>query len=1180
MNRRVEPPKNSRSFQAGIVVCLILTALVAAAGLFGQDARGRISGKLTDPSGAPIPRATVDAIQDATQVKVSATTNDAGSYDLLYLDPGMYTLTVLAPGFQPYKHTGVEVRMTDRLTMDVSLTIGQVNESVLVSSQVSLIDTSSANLGQITDTRRIVDLSLPAGNTQALEQYAPGVANFAAPNHPSLGTGAVEVLSNITVNGARTYNVEYTIDGAPSMWGYYAAYSPPTEMVAEVKVQTATYDAAIGRALGGNVNMVLKTGTNQLHGVGQFFHTDQHLWGLSLFSRQWLYNPSTGPINDAKRASANPLTILNRGSFTLSGPVFLPKLYDGRNRTFWTFSYEGLKRSQVTLGSPTTVPTAAERTGNFSALLSLGANYQIYDPNTTASAGGGHYSRSPLPGNIISTNRLDKVALGLLAYWPMPNLPGLADGTNNYQTQSSNTNRQVSVVSKVDHNFSERHRVFFRDNHGSQYYVANSINTDSKTNVPIRWRRSQAGGFDDVYVISPSLVNNLRIGFTRFDQSNTPELQGLDLTAMGFAPSLAAAIDPRAKQFPTMSVAGYLSLGGAANNDAATNFLTASNDVSWTKGSAMFRFGGELRVYRNDSYAWGPQDPSFTFNSKWTNGPLDSAAASPIGQGLASYLLGIPSSGSISLNDSYADQSRNYALYFQSDWRIRPTLTINAGVRYDYDQPMTERFNRSVSNFNFDVVNPISAQVLANYVKSPIPEVPVSQFRVNGGVLFAGINGQPRQLWDVSHFNLAPRVGLAWQVTPRTVVRTGYGIFLVPQGVDRNTANQTGFTAPTTLNPSLDNGLTFIASLSNPFPSGLLQPLGAGGGLQTGLGQTVSVFPAYMKTGYLQRWSFGVQRQLPKRVFLDLSYVASRGTRLAATRQYDTVPAAYLSRSPVRDQTTINYLTAQVANPFYPLLPSTNLSGTTVARQQLLLPYPEFTGITAPEPNGYSWYHSFQVLTERRFRNGFTAQFNWVWSKFMEATAFLNNTDPLPAKLISDLDRMHVFHSTVIYELPFGRGKPLFSGAHGIVQVLVGGWQADALWQHQTGGPLGFGNALLVAPVQDIALPSGQQTIGRWFNTTAFDRISGDQLANNIVTLSTRFSGARGPSVDMWNMSAVKNFSLSEKFKLQFRAELLNALNHTNLADPNTSPTNAAFGSITSTPGFQRSILFALKLTY
>ena len=222
------------------------------------------------------------------------------------------------------------------------------------------------------------------------------------------------------------------------------------------------------------------------------------------------------------------------------------------------------------------------------------------------------------------------------------------------------------------------------------------------------------------------------------------------------------------------------------------------------------------------------------------------------------------------------------------------------------------------------------------------------------------------------------------------------------------------------------------------------------------------------------------------------------------------MPASYLSTSPVRDTPTINLLTAQVTNPFYPLLPGTGLSGANVARSQLLRPYPQFTGITASEPDGYSWYHSLQFLTERRFSHGFTAQFNWVWSKFMEATSFRNDTDPVPAPVISDLDRTHVFHSTGIYELPFGKGKRFFPGAKGFTRVLAEGWQLQATWQSNSGAPLGFGDALLIAPVQSIALPSGQQTIAHWFNTAAFDTKSADQLQQNIITLFDALLGRAG----------------------------------------------------------------------
>jgi hypothetical protein len=911
----------------------------------------------------------------------------------------------------------------------------------------------------------------------------------------------------------------------------------------------------------------------------QWFHTDQHLEALSLFQRQFLYNPATGPVNDAKRLSVNPLNILNRYGATVTGPVVFPKLYDGRNRTFWSFGFEGLSRPVVTLGSAVTVPTDAERRGDFSALLGAGANYQIYDPATIASAANGRFSRQPFAGNMIPVSRLDPTALGLLKYWPAGNQAGTIDGTNNYVPGTSQANRQKNVVAKVDHNFNEQNRVSARYNYGSQIFIANPL-VGTLTNVPDRWRHSHGAGVDEIHIFSPTLLNDVRLGFTRYDQSNAPALEGFDLTSIGFSPALSNAIDPRARQFPTLNVAGYQSLGGAANNDAVTNYTTASDDLTWNKGPAIFRVGVEYRLLQSNSFALGGESPTLTFNSTYTNGPLDNAAASPIGQGLASFLLGIPSGGSISLADSYADQSYNYAFYAQTDWRVNRVLTVNAGVRYDYDSPITERHDRSVGAFDFGIANPIAAQVLANYAKSPIPQVPVSQFSVNGGLTFAGEGGQPQQLFETSHLNFAPRVGVAWQVTPDTVIRVGYGMFFVPQGVDRNAVNQAGFTSATTLTPSTDNGQHFIATLANPFPSGLNQPLGSAGGLMTGLGQAVTAFPSFVKSSYIQHWSFGFQRQLPKRIFLDFSYVGTRGDRLAVARNYDAIPGSYLSTLPVRDAQTINLLTAAVTNPFYPLLPGTSLSGTTVQRQQLLRPYPQFTGVTINEPDGYSWYHAMQMLVEKRMSHGFTAQFNWTWSKFMEATAFRTESDALPEKVISDLDHTHVLHFSGIYELPFGRGKPLLSNAHGVVRMLVDGWQTQATWQYNTGAPLGFGDALLVAPVTDVPFSGGQQTIAQWFNVAAFDRKSADQLASNVQTLSTRLSGVRAPGVDVWNISGVKNFPVTERVKMQFRAEFLNALNHTSLSAPNTTPTSTAFGSITAANSQPRFIHFALKMTF
>jgi len=1160
---------------------LLFVTLVASASLFGQeDARGRITGKVMDPSGAPIPNAAVYVTENSTRVKVSAATNASGAYELPYLDPGSYTLTASAQGFSSYERTNVELHAADRLTIDVPLKVGAVTESVVVTGQVPLVDTSSANQGQVTDQRLLADLPLSGGNPFTLIQEAPGVLNLAQVNHPSLSIGASSVITNAAVNGTRNNLSEYTIDGAPDMQkSGNTAYTPPDSMVAEVKVQTATYDAGVGRVPGADMNVILKSGTNLLHGALMEAHTDQHLEALTLFSRQYLYNPSTGPVNAAKESYVNPLNILNRYSAVLTGPVILPKIYDGHNRTFFSVAYEGINRPVITLGSAVTVPTDAERTGDFSALLKAGSNYQIYDPATIASDGAGHFTRQPFANNIIPASRLDRTAQALLKYYPEANTTGLSNGENNYIPDTSQANNQTDEVVKVDHNFSERRRAFLRWDHETQDYISDPL-VGTETNVTDRWWRTDGVVIDFVNVFSPTLLNDSRIGFTRFDASDRPIMSGFNLTGAGFSPTLTSELNPVAIQFPGIAITNYQSLGNAANDDEATNYFIASNDLSWSKGSAILHFGAEFRLYRDDSWNIASESPSMTFAATYTNGPLDSSAAAPIGQGLASFLLGIPSSGTISQTSSYADQSYNYAFYFQSDWRLTRTLTINTGLRYDYDSPVTERYNRSVKGFDFGVPNPISAQALANYAKNPVAGIPVSQFQVDGGLTFAGVNGQSRQLWDSSHLNFAPRLGLAWQVRPNTTVRAGYGIFYVPTGADYTAATQTGFTSTTSLNPTLNNGLNFIASIENPFPSGLIQPVGAANGLGTYLGQSVSFFPDTLKSPYMQRWSADVQHQLPLGIFLDASYVGNRGTHLAATRQFDTLPASDLSTLPVRDTATINNLTTQVANPFYPLLPGTNLSSTTVAKSQLLLPYPEFSGVSSTQPVGYSYYHALQLLAQRRFANGFTAQFNWVWSKFMEATSFLNASDPVPSKVISDLDRTQILHGSGIYELPFGHSKPLLSGAHGVVRQLVEGWQVEAMWQFNTGAPLGFGNALLVAPLQDVALPSNQRTIAKWFNTAAFNTASGSQLADNIVTMSVRFSGVRAPGVDNWNFSAVKNFSLTERFKLQFRTEFLDAFNHTDLSPPNTSPTAAAFGSITGAANQPRFIFFTLKLTF
>lgn len=593
------------------------------------------------------------------------------------------------------------------------------------------------------------------------------------------------------------------------------------------------------------------------------------------------------------------------------------------------------------------------------------------------------------------------------------------------------------------------------------------------------------------------------------------------------------------------------------------------------------RYGFAYRSYRRNSLNLGNSSGLMNFDTTWTRGPLDNSPGAPMGQSFAAFLYGLPGSGNFPISDSYAEQSTVPALFVQDDWKITRKLTISLGVRYERPSPVTERFNRSVRGFDAAAASPIAAQALANYAARPIAEVPVSQFQVRGGLTFAGVNGQPETLWKTNQNLLMPRFGFAYSLTPKTVVRGGYGIFFDALGVTNIHVNQTGFSQATDIVPSLNNGQTYISSLSNPFPDGFLLPAGARGGLSTNLGQGISFFDENTTSSYMQRWQFAVQRELAANSLVEVSYVGNRGTRMQVSRDLNPIPARYLSTSPVRDQAVINFLGEQVANPFYPLLPKTNLASTNVARAQLLRPYPQFSGISTNENIGYSWYHSMQVRLERRFATGLSASLSYTWSKMMEAVSFLNPADAALEEVISSQDRPHRVAITWLYELPFGRGKALAGPSNRFISGALSGWQLQGIYTRQSGAALGFGNAIFMGDLKNIPLPGDQRDPKRWFNTGAgFELDNRKQLASNIRTLSTRFSGIRADGPNNWDISMLKNTQLTEGIRLQFRAEAINAMNHPQLTAPNTNPASTAFGAVTGEFAWPRVIQFGMKLLF
>lgn len=820
-----------------------------------------------------------------------------------------------------------------------------------------------------------------------------------------------------------------------------------------------------------------------------------------------------------------------------------------------------------------------------SYLLSGGSQYQVYDPFSTVAAPNGIFTRSPIPGNRIPASRLDPVAQNLIKFWPSPNQPGVGvEQRNNFFLTGKALEDYWVHLFRIDHVFTDNNRMFFR---GHRDYWEEDKNRNFGPQAPagvILNRRNRGIALDDVHVFNPGFLVNLRYGLTQQEFPERRVSRGFDLSSLGFASNVVNAADKSLATFPNTAVAPWSTLSSWESGDGVTASLIHSFYANFTKlvKSHNIRFGPEVRVTREFRNRF-PLDvsPQLSYGAGFTSA-ASNLNAPQLGGQIAQFLMGIPN-GQMGRTASYAEQDKYLGLYIQDDWKITRKLTLNIGMRAEYESPVTERFNRAITSFAYGQPNPIEAGARAAYARAPIPELPADRFRVQGGLLFASPN--QRNHWKGQNINWLPRFGFAYQMMPKTVVRAGYGIFYNSIGVLQTNTIQTGFSQATPIQPSLDNGLTYLATNANPFPSGLTAAPGSSLGLATNLGQGLSFHLPQRQQPYAQRWSFGIQQELPMQWLAEVSYVGNRAVRLQVARDINAVPNEYLSTLPTRDQARITFLSQQFTSPFFGLDP---IYGRNISRASLLTPYPHFGGITVNEPSGYSWYHSTQARLERRFNQGYTLQFGYTWSKSMGATNFLNPADLRPEEVISDLDRAHRFTASGIWEIPYGKGRRFGGNSNRAVNFILGGWQLNGLNQFQSGPPLGFGNRIVTGDLRQLVQTKDKRSVDNWFRTTLVNNqprpldfvwAAGDQLGSNIRTLSSRFGYVRGPGQFRLDGSLIKNFRFHERFNMQFRAECFNATNYTNLAGPNTDPTNTAFGTITGQDS-PRSWQMALKLSW
>lgn len=1166
---------------------LALAVLLYSSPGIAQEARGRILGRVTDSTGAVVPGVTVRLTHVATFVTRNLESNALGNYTAPYLPTGIYQLTAEKQGFKRFVRENIELRINEDLEINLALEVGVVSESVTVTAETPLLETSNASLGQIVDSKRLSDLPMVMGLPYDLIRISPAVqftqGNFRQDQPWEPGASVAYAMA-----GSDSKSASITMDGTDNTTRDEGGrtiipnYVPPADAVEEMKVQTMTFDGSVGQTTGGLINVSLKSGTNKLHGTAYYSFIRTDLTANTFF----------GNKNNIQRPNSN----VDRWGGVASGPVYLPKIYNGKNRTFFMYAYEGIHYASQR-SSNYTVPTAEQRGGDFSDLLKIGSQYQIFDPATRKAIAGGRYQSDPFAGNIIPSSRISPIATKLMNTkdYPLPlNAGTTVDGSNNLpRPDATQYVKFFTHTFRLDHNFSEKHRIFVRLNkYKAQFDDPKFYGPDSIYSGTNFWYYMSGFALDDVYSITPTFIMNVKISdsqYIRASDSN-PKGRGIDLTAYGFPPYYNDSFDPAMRRVSSINLSDYSSFSGASYSNLWQPSETRAANVAFDKiqGRHGLKFGFDYRQYVKNRYNIGADAAGGTFNfdTTYTRGPLDNTPASPRGQGLSAFLLGVPTTGTKTIVDSYAELSTLWAGYFQDDWRVSRKLTLNLSLRYELEGPLTERFNRTVRSFDPDAAHSgnFDALTLAAYSASPIAERPASAWSSKGGVQYAGVNGLPRELFIRDKNNFMPRIGYAYNMDKATVIRGGYGIYFGPLGQRRQDVLQTNFNRSTILVPTLDNGLTFRASLANPYPEGFLPPIGAGQGADTLLGQGLgnpSFFTSGLQASLTQKWQVSIQRELPNRFLVELGYLGSRGSQLQTTRDRRFFPSQYLSRSPVRDQPVIDYWTGNVANPFKGLIPGTNMNGTMIAREALIRTFPQFTAVNAHSDEGTNIYHAMQLRAERRFFQGFTFQLGYTWSKLLEQTTFMHPDDVQPEKVLSSLDFPHHIALSYIYELPFGRGRRWLAQSHAIPNAILGGWQISGIWSMQSGYTMGFGDAIYYGSnIADVVLPTDQRTWSRWFDTTNFEKAVGRQLSYHFQTLSSRFGAIRGSRLNTWDMSVLKNTRITEKFNFQFRTEFINALNQVWLDNPNTTPSSTSFGQITQERSVPRRIQMSMKLIF
>jgi len=1146
----------------------IFVFTLVTASLWAQTFLGGIRGTVSDKSGAAIAEAKITLVDEGTGISRATISNTDGGYVFNALNPATYTVVVEKPGFKKLEQKGMVVGTQGFLSEDVQMEVGAVSESVNVTADVDAVETTNASVGQSVDKRKLDDL--PNMGRNPFYETVKISQNVTPGGDPKFNRMEDQSgSSQISIAGGPVTGNNYLLDGiAITNSANQAVIVPIIEATQEVKVQINTYDAKVGRTGGGTFNLYLKSGTNDFHAAA--------------FGYQWL----GGSIANNYFANAAGLPEVPQmwknfgGSF--GGPVRIPHLYNGRNKTFFWVATEGYRQNQ-TESSAIAVPTALEKVGNFSqSKYTNGTEQVIYDPSSTIQNANGSYTRTPFVNNIIPLSSVNPIGLNLASYFPTPNQSTPYYGATNYASTPLQYDRAGQTTVKLDQEITKwwRASVSYLHYGSREPSYATWINDIATPGDSLLVRFVDATQANTTITPNATTVIALRWGFNRYPNKTYQYTTGFDPTTLGF--SQAYKNELPYLSFPSISMSDLSSFGGGTISYTTYYSRSFSGSVSKYMGKHSLKFGGD---YRAIHVAGTPTQSSgsFSFASSFTSANPNSTVLGT-GSSLASLLLGDPTSASLATAEALSQLVDYYGVFIQDDFRATSKLTLNFGIRYEYETGVHSPGNQLLVGFDPSVVNPIQPSV-PGITTMGVPE-------------YAGQSGFPTAVTNQNHDKFGPRVGFAYALNSKTSIRGGYGLFWNPFSFSLQ--SPIGYTQSTPYNNGLASvsnaGAIPTGSLSNPFPTGPYPIVGNALGEEAGIGQAISAYDPNSRSTRVHQYSFDIQRELPESFVIAVGYSGSITHDLI-----QGTGSINIDQLPDSDLALGSALKQSVPNPFYGTpFALGSLSSATITRAQSLLPFPEYTSVTLTSPSlGHAIYNSFYAKIQKRMGHGLNFLSTYVWSKNEDTSAAASNTyngqsssyqdnyNIAAAWALATINTPDRWTNAINYDLPFGKGRKWLANNKALDYPL-GGWSLNVESTMQTGFPLQvtqtnnnsvigtsvqFPNATGISPETSGSLESRRNS---YFNPAAFTQAAAYTYGNVSRTLPMR-----GPGQAFMNVSLFKAITIKEKYRAQFRAEAFNLSNTPLFYGPASSISNpATFGHITTQGNYPRIIQLGLRFSF